>query len=120
MKYLRQKSNRRTKSRNLRLEPLERRAMLDGSPIISEFMARNEETIGDRDGDASDWLEIFNPTTEAIDLNGYWLTDDPGDLTGWRLPNVSLEPGGYQLVFASGKDRSEPDRRVARRLQIGR
>ncbi len=109
MKHFRQKSIRRLKSRNLRLELLERRALLDGSPIISEFMARNEDTIQDRDGDTPDWLEVFNPTAEAIDLNGYWLTDDPGDLTGWRMPSVTLEPGGYRMIFASGKDRSEPD-----------
>ena len=93
--------------RGLLLETLEGRVLLDGTPVISEFMAVNVSTVQDEDGDYSDWIELFNPGTQPVSLDGYWLTDSPADLTGWRLPAVTLGPGGYQLVFASGKNRDE-------------
>ncbi len=97
------------KPRGLFLEGLERRELLDGAPVISEFMAVNDSTLKDEDGDYSDWIELFNPGKTPVNLQGYWLTDRSDDLTGWRLPNVTLGPGGFQLVFASGKNRDDAD-----------
>lgn len=39
-------------------------------------------------------------------MSNYALSDDPDKLVKWRFPQGSvIEPGGYFLVFASGKDR---------------
>ncbi len=82
-------------------------------PLISEFLAGNasrhplgEGDLLDQDGDSSDWIEIFNPTQEAVFLDGWFLTDDPWDLRKWRFPPVTLDPGGFLVVFASGTDRA--------------
>jgi hypothetical protein len=83
-------------------------------PVISEFLASNgshaplrEGDILDADGDSSDWIELYNPTTAALDLGGWYLTDNSGKLTKWQLPHPTiLPPDGYLLVFASGKDRT--------------
>ena len=81
--------------------------MLDGSSlVISELMAANSQTLADEDGDSSDWLEIHNPTSAPVDLDGWYLTDDDNNLTQWQFPDVTLNPQQYLLVFASGKDRS--------------
>lgn len=74
--------------------------------MISELMARNSEALLDEDGDSSDWFEIHNPTPFAIDLAGYFVTDNPGTLGQWQLPAVTLSAGEHLLVFASSKDRS--------------
>lgn len=84
------------------------RVVLPGEPIISEFMASNESTLLDEDGNATDWIEIHNPGTQPVLLNGYHLTDDAFNLTKWALPDVSLSPGSYLVVHASGKDRATP------------
>lgn len=76
-------------------------------PIISEFMAANARTWADEDGDFSDWIEIYNPTAGAINLAGYFLTDDPARLDKWAFPSVTLEPGSFLVVFASGKNRTD-------------
>jgi hypothetical protein len=76
--------------------------------MISEFLADNDDTLNDEDGDSSDWIELFNPTDERVSLLGWFLSDNPTRPTRWRLPNVALAPQGYLLVFASGKDRSNP------------
>jgi len=82
-------------------------------PVISEFLAYNASTapleegeLLDEDGDASDWIELYNPTAESIDLEGWTLTDDPNDLSQWFFPKVQLLPGRFLVVFASGKDRA--------------
>ena len=77
-------------------------------PVISEFMADNNTTLADEDGQFSDWIEIYNPAAAAINLAGYFLTDAKSDPTLWPFPNVSLPAGGHLLVFASGKNRVNP------------
>jgi hypothetical protein len=78
------------------------------SVVISEFLAANVTGLRDEDGDTSDWIELANAGTNLVNLGGWFLTDDPGNLTKWRFPAVSLSGGGYLLVFASGKDRAKP------------
>jgi len=80
------------------VEPLEPRLLLDGSVMISEFMARNDSTLIDGDGQYSDWLEVHNPTAEAVDLTG-WRLRDGGDT--WVFPAASLGPGEFKVIFAS-------------------
>ena len=92
---------------NVSLEPLETRQLLAGTtPFISEFMAVNNTTIRDADLDYSDWIELHNPGTSDVNLDGYYLTDSKADQDPWRLPAMNLPAGGYLLVFASGKDRA--------------
>ncbi len=89
-------------------EALESRRFLANDPIISEFLAVNQSLAGDNDGDLSDWIELQNPTNQPISLAGWSLTDDAQQLTKWRFPSVTLQPGEYRLVYASGKDRANP------------
>ena len=42
-----------------------------------------------------------------MSLNGWCLSDNPEKPFRWSLPGVSLAPGEYLVVFASGKDRRE-------------
>jgi len=86
------------------------------SLIISEFMAINGSKqpldageLLDEDGDSSDWIEIYNPTDAAIDLNGWYLTDSAGNLKRWKFPSVQILSGEFKIIFASGKDRDDPD-----------
>lgn len=80
--------------------------------MISEFMADNDETLNDEDGDSSDWIELYNPTADTANLNGWYLTDSTNNLTKWRFPNVGLPAKGYLVVFASGKNRVNPTGRL--------
>ena len=77
---------------------------IQAAPVISEFMAENERTLVDQDGEYSDWIEIHNPDATAVDLQGWYLTDDATRLNGWAFPSFSLAPGSRLVVFASGKN----------------
>lgn len=91
------------------LEALEPRLLFSAVPVITEFLASNDSVFFDEDGDSSDWLEIFNAGDSALDLTGWYLTDDAGDLSQWAFPSVSLDSGEFLVVFASGKDRADAD-----------
>jgi len=84
--------------------------LTSGSPVvISEFMAINATLLEDEDGDFSDWIELHNRSTEAVDLEGWFLTDDEDKTRKWRFPAVSIKADEYVIVFASGKDRNDPN-----------
>ena len=74
--------------------------------IISEFMASNDSTLADEDGQFSDWIELFNNGNSPVDVSNWYLTDDEADLTLWQLPATSIAAGDYLVIFASGKNRS--------------
>lgn len=93
--------------------------------IINEFVARNDSEpplrngeLLDEDGDASDWIEIYNPSDEAINLDGWFLTDDADDLEKWEFPAVEIARGGFLVVFASGKNRRDADGQLHTNFQL--
>ena len=54
---------------------------------ISELLAENQTNAKvDEDGDHSDWLEIWNSGASTVSLNGWYLTDNAGDLRKWQFP----------------------------------
>ena len=76
-----------------------------GSVIISELMEKNRAVLRDEDGDFSDWIELHNVSGKAVSLGGWRISDKSGE-PGWAFPDVTIEPGEYLLVFASGKDKT--------------
>ena len=71
---------------------------------ISEVLPKNAYSLTDRDGDHSDWLELYNTTDHDIMLNEYYLSDNPSNLSKWAFPAGTVIPAhGYLLVFLSGK-----------------
>lgn len=75
--------------------------------VINEFMAKNNTTIADLDGDFSDWIEIYNPANTAVQLQGYHLSDHVNEIDKWTFPTLTLPPYSFILVFASGKDHND-------------
>ena len=69
--------------------------------VINEFMADNGITIAGPDGNSPDWIELYNAGTEAVDLSGFYLTDDLSDPTCWQFPeDTIIKAGEYLLVWA--------------------
>lgn len=73
------------------------------SVVISEFVASNHAGLRDGDGNASDWIELYNTGGRAVSLDGWRLTDDAANLEKWRFPSgLSLPAKGFLVVIASG------------------
>src|SRR5262245_40573216 len=75
-------------------------------PFITEIVPDNARTLADEDGNFPDWIEIYNPGSGAVNLQGWYLTDNPGLLTNWAFPSANLPAGSFLVVFASGKNRT--------------
>jgi hypothetical protein len=53
----------------------------------------------DPTGEAVDWVELYNRSTSTISTAGLHLSDDPADPTKWALPDRTLEPGDYLVIW---------------------
>ncbi|NWF88366.1 MAG: CotH kinase family protein [Ignavibacteriaceae bacterium] len=73
--------------------------------VINEIMASNNKTIYDEDNEASDWIELFNNTSNQIDITGYYLSDDSLNIKKWRFGSDVILPGQHLIVFASDKNK---------------
>ena len=82
---------------------------LHGQMITEIMVQQAERSFLDEDKDAADWIEIYNPLSEQVSLEGWSLSDDPDVPQKWVFPKLSMGPGALRTVFASGKDFREPD-----------
>lgn len=70
---------------------------------INEFMASNASTINDIAGEFEDWIELHNGLSSSIDIGGFYLSDNPNNLTKYQIPaNTIINGGGFVLFWASG------------------
>lgn len=72
---------------------------------INEFMASNDFFWADEFGEFEDWIEIYNPGTDSVDIGGMYITDDLANPTAWQIPDTTpdsttVEPGGFLLLWA--------------------
>jgi len=82
------------------------RLLAQDALFITEFLAVNKGPLLDSDGDASGWIEVYNAGTNAVNLAGWRLTDDPALVAGWTFPATNLAPDRFLIAFASGKNRA--------------
>lgn len=66
---------------------------------INEFMASNDITIADEEGEYDDWVEIHNYGSTSVDLNGLYLSDNEQNPTKWAFPDRSIGAGEYLLIW---------------------
>jgi hypothetical protein len=70
---------------------------------VNEIAAANVDGSGltDEAGQYEDWIELYNNTNRDINLQGYYLTDDPARLNKWAFPdNTVIKSGSYLIVWA--------------------
>lgn len=79
--------------------------LVQGQVVINEFSSSNNGIVMDEDNDSPDWIELYNSSAAAVDLEGWGITDDSLKPFKWTFPSRTLQPGEYLLVFASAKDR---------------
>jgi hypothetical protein len=65
--------------------------------VINEVLAHTDGALGD-------WIELYNATGDPVNLGGWFLSDDAGDLGKFRIPDDTiLNPGEY-VVFTQAGD----------------
>jgi len=75
---------------------------------INEIMAANATYSSDLTN-FGDWIEIYNPTNQEVDLAGYYVTDDYTVPTKYQIPigvpSTIIPAGGYKLIWADDSAR---------------
>ncbi len=72
--------------------------------VINEICSSNSTVIEDGYGEFSDWVELYNNSSQTINLENYGLSDDSDEPRKWLFPETEITPNGFLLVFASGQD----------------
>lgn len=88
--------------------------------VVNEFMSSNGSVMADDFNNYEDWIEFHNYGDDVVPLKGFFLSDDYSNPYKWMFPDVSIEPGQYLLVWASGKDRTDPDAPLHTNFSISR
>ena len=79
-----------------------------GAIVINEFMASNDSWNVPGDfGDQPDWMEIYNTGETAIDMGGWYVTDDLADPAKYQLPTdkpelTTVPPHGFLAIICDG------------------
>lgn len=80
-----------------------------GTIVISELMAATQYVMPDVSGAFPDWVELYNAGDTAVNLEGWFLSDNASDPQKWSFPDFPMEPGQRAIVFLSGRDRAEEE-----------
>jgi len=79
--------------------------LMTAQVLINEYSCSNRSSLADNFGEFEDWIELRNSTASALNITGYYLSDDVSQPMKWQIPNgVVIPANGYILFFASGRD----------------
>lgn len=78
--------------------------------VINEFMASNSGSVVDPDEDNNDgdpyedWFEIYNMDTMAVNIAGYYVTDNLENTMLYQIPatdaeKTTIQPGGFLVIW---------------------
>ncbi len=70
---------------------------------INEVMTSNTNTYPDELGNYSDWIELYNYGKYEVSLLGMSISDTLGKPGKWALPNITIKPGEFILLWADGQ-----------------
>lgn len=75
---------------------------------INEVQTSNRSSVLSANGQFCDWIELFNYGSAPQTLTGFYLSDEETDPLKWALPELTLQPGAYQVIACVG-DGAGPD-----------
>lgn len=72
-----------------------------GKPlVINEISAGNNIYVNEY-FKQKDWVEIYNPSPKAVDISGYFLSDDLDNPCKYKIegPHTTIPAGGYKIIW---------------------
>jgi hypothetical protein len=72
--------------------------------VINEYSAANLSSFLDDYQEHEDWIEIYNSSAAAVNLQNWYLSDDEDKPLKWQIPGVvNIPASGYAVFFCSGR-----------------
>ena len=80
--------------------------LLSAVLVINELMASNVGDVMSPAVNFDSWIEIYNPSEQAVNLGGMYLSNDANDLTRWQMPSDmgTVPAGGYKVVWLGSNE----------------
>jgi len=68
--------------------------------VINEWMAFNESAEIDEYDEYNDWIELYNNSNQAINLNGFFLSNKVTERAKYQFPNITMGAHDYLILWA--------------------
>ena len=77
--------------------------------VINELMASNAGTVISPATNFDSWIELYNPTEQAVNLDGMYLSNDADNLKLWQMPSDigSIPAKGFKVIWLGSNDIKE-------------
>ena len=77
------------------------KAVTTNKLVINELMSSNKGAYVDEDGNACDWIELYNGLSHDVNLKNYGLSDEDSGRVKWVFPDVTIKSKEHLIVFLS-------------------
>jgi CotH kinase protein/Lamin Tail Domain/Chitobiase/beta-hexosaminidase C-terminal domain len=76
-----------------------------GQIVINEYSAANLKQFTDAYDKYEDWIELYNAGNSAVNIQGWYLSDDDTAPTKWKIANsTSIGAGQFRIFYCSGRN----------------
>lgn len=73
--------------------------------LINEYSAANFDSYLDNYNEYEDWIELYNSSSNSVDLNGWYLSDRASNPMKWNFTSSFIIPAnGVAVIFCSSRD----------------
>ena len=75
--------------------------------VINELMASNAGVEISPAINFDSWIEVYNPSDQAVNLGGMYLSDDANNLKKWHMPSDmgKVPAKGFKVIWLGSADR---------------
>ena len=75
--------------------------------IINEVCSDNSSSLATLDYEYYDWIELYNPTDNEVNLKNYGLSDNKNKSHKFSFPNVKIPAKGYLIVYLDSNKKDD-------------
>ncbi len=69
-------------------------------PFTPPNVVKINEILAFSNGGEVDWIELYNPTNDTVDISGWYLSDDKEDLLKFQIPlDTLILPGDFVVYY---------------------
>lgn len=76
----------------------------ESAVVLNEVLTENVLSLPDENGNFSDVVELLNVSAEPVRLGGWYLSDSVENRFRYCLPEITLAPGEFLLIFCDGEN----------------